>query len=163
MLGHKATGSFLTLFGLSAIALISLASNPANGTIYIDKQSKVIILSGYSLDLKKQEVPQILRPRLDSILQGLGGGLQDMFDVKAEFFSERGLNRRLDLQQIPKGNPEEAIRTLFKRENYTHLIVADIEMLDGNVGSAFVQVAKLAEDGSVTELDTTPPDINIDS
>ena len=74
MLDHKATGSFLALFVLSALASILLASNPANGAIYINKQSKLIILSGYSLDLKKQEVPQILRPRLDSILQGLGGG-----------------------------------------------------------------------------------------
>ena len=161
MLDHRATGSFLALFVLSALAPILLASNPANGAIYINKQSKVIILSGYSLDLKKQEVPQI--PRLDSILQGLGRGLQDRFDAKAEFFSERGLNRRLELQKIPKGDPEEAIRTLFKRERYTHLVVADIEMLDGNVGSAFVQVAKLAEDGSVTEWDTAPPDINVDS
>jgi hypothetical protein len=162
MLGHKATGSFLALFGLSAIALISLASNPANGAIYINKQSKVIILSGYSLDLTKQEVPQSLRPRLDAILQGLGGGLQDMFDAKVEFFSERKLNWRLDLQKIPKGNTAEALTTLFRREGYTHLVVADIETLDGNVGSAFVQVAKLAEDGSVTESDTTPPDIDLD-
>jgi hypothetical protein len=82
-----------------------------------------------------------------------------MFDAKAEFFSERGLNRRLDLQQIPKGNPEEAIRTLFKREGYTHLVVADV---DENVGSALLQVAKLAEDGSVPELDLTPPNVNLD-
>lgn len=159
MLGHKATASFLALFVLSAMASILPASNAANGAIYITKQSKVIILSGYSLELTKQEVPQPLRPRLDSILQGLGRGLQDMFDAKAEFFSERGLNRRFDLQQIPKGNPEEAIRTLFKREGYTHLVVADI---DENVGSASLQVAKLAEDGSVPELDPTPPNINLD-
>jgi hypothetical protein len=78
-----------------------------------------------------------------------------MFDAKAEFFSERSLNRRLDLQQIPKGSPE-AITTLFKREKYTHLVVADTEMLDGNFGSVSVQVAKLSEDGSTTEWDMTP-------
>jgi hypothetical protein len=151
----KVTKSFLALFCLSAISSILLASTPASSAIYINKQSKVIILSGYSLDLMKQEVPQILRPRLDSILQGLGRGLEDMFDAKAEFFSERSLNRRLDLQQIPKGSPE-AITTLFKREKYTHLVVADTEMLDGNFGSVSVQVAKLSEDGSTTEWDMTP-------
>jgi hypothetical protein len=154
MLGHKATVSFLALV-LSAMASILPAA--ANGAIYITNQSKVIILSGYSLELTKQEVPQLLRPHLDSILQGLGRGLQDMFDAKADFFSELGLNRRLDLQQIPKGNPEEALRTLFKRGGYTHLVVADI---DGNV--ALLQVGKLAEDGSVLELDPTPPNINLD-
>jgi hypothetical protein len=159
MLGHKATGSFLALFVLSAMASILLASNAANGAIYINKQSKVIILSGYSLALTKQEVPQPLRPRLDSILNGLGKGLEVMFDAKAKFFPERNLNLWLDLQKIPKGNPEEAIRTLFKREKYTHLVVADI---DENVGSALLQVAKLAEDGSVLEPDITPPNINLD-
>jgi hypothetical protein len=156
MLGHKATGSFLALFGLSAIALISLASNAANGAIYITKQSKVIILSGYSLELTKQDVPQPLRPRLESMLRGVATGLEDMFETKPAFFSERRLNSQLDALQIPRGNVEEAIRMLLKREKYTHLIVADIEMLDVNVGSASasVRVAKL-EDGSVTEWEET--------
>jgi hypothetical protein len=162
MLGNKATSSFPALVGISALASFLLASNPANAAIYINKQSKVIILSGYSLDLTKQEVPQPLRPRLDAILQGLGRGLELMFDAKAEFFSERKLNWRLDLQKIPKGNTAEALKTLFEREGYTHLVVADIETADGNVGSAFVQVAKLDEKGSVTERDPTPPDINLD-
>jgi hypothetical protein len=149
---HKATGSFLALFVLSVIASILLASNAANGAIYINKQSKVIILSGYSLDLTRQEVPQPLRQRLDSILQRLKIGLKDMFEAEAEFFSERRLNSRLDyVYQIPRGNVEEAIRTLFKRENYTHLVVADV---DANVGSVSVQVAKL-EDGSTTEWEET--------
>ena len=87
MLYHKATGSFLALFVLSVIASILLASNAANGAIYINKQSKVIILSGYSLDLTRQEVPQPLRQRLDSILQRLKIGLKDMFEAEAEFFS----------------------------------------------------------------------------
>src|SRR5262245_61597092 len=152
MLYHKATGSFLALFVLSVIASILLASNAANGAIYINKQSKVIILSGYSLDLTRQEVPQPLRQRLDSILQRLKIGLKDMFEAEAEFFSERRLNSRLDyVYQIPRGNVEEAIRTLFKRENYTHLVVADV---DANVGSVSVQVAKL-EDGSTTEWEET--------
>jgi hypothetical protein len=158
MLGHKATASFVALFVLSAMASILPASNAAKGAIYITKDSKVIILSGYSLELTKQEVPQPLRPLLDSILRGLGRGLQDMFYAKADFFSERNLNRQLDSQRISKGNPEEAIRTLFKREGYTHLIVAD---LDENVASASLQVAKLDEDGSVPELDPTPPNINL--
>jgi hypothetical protein len=160
MLSHKATASFLALFVLSAMASILPGSTAANGAIYITKQSKVIILSGYTLELTKQEVSQSLRSSLDSILQGLGRGLQDMFDARAEFFSERNLNRRLDLQQIPKGNSEEAIRTLFKRGGYTHLIVTDI---DENVGSASLQVAKLAENGSVSEWDPTPPNVNLDS
>jgi hypothetical protein len=162
MLGNKATSSFPALVGISALASFLLASNPANGAIYINKQSKVIILSGYSLDLTKQEVPQPLRPRLDAILQGLGRGFEHMFDAKAEFFSERKLNWRLDLQKIPKGNTADALTTLFERERYTHLVVADIETADGNVGSAFVQVAKLDEKGSVTESDPAPPDINLD-
>ena len=159
MLSHKATASSLAVFVLSVMASILPASTAANGAIYITKQSKVIILSGYSLELTKQEVPQSLRPSLDLILQGLGKGLQEMFEWKAEFFPERLLNRRLDSQGIPKGNPEEAIRTLFKREGYTHLVVADI---DENVGSASLQVAKLAEDGSAPEWDFTPPNINLD-
>jgi hypothetical protein len=155
MPSKRVTTSVLTLFCLSAISSVLLGSNSANSAIYITKDSKVIILSGYSPDLMKQEVPQILRARLDPILQGLGRGLEDMFDAKAEFFSERNLNRRLDLQQISKGNPE-SIRTLFKREKYTHLVVADIEKLDENVGSVSVQLAKLSEDGSPTEWDMTP-------
>jgi hypothetical protein len=157
MPGEKTSGFFLHrkakyLLELGAFLFVLLVSNHANA-FYINSDSKVVIISGYSPDLTKQELTPI-HNRLDFILQGLPVGLKNVYDASVEYLSERNLIRRLAFRQLPTGDAK-GIRTLFEREKYTHLIVADVEMRDANAGSAFIHVARLSEDGSVTEWDET--------
>jgi hypothetical protein len=152
--------------GSSIFALFLLISDYASAAIYINRESKVLLLSGYSSDLTKRELPgtndQGERPaineRLEFLLRGLSEGLEEMFDASIEHLSERDLNARLDLQGLPKRSPRGspgAIRELLEVGKYTHLLVADVQMKTENSGSAWMQIARLSSDGSTIESAAT--------
>jgi hypothetical protein len=57
---------------------------------------------------------------------------------------------RLDSQRLPKG-ARDSIQRLFEIEKYTHLIVADVQMVGPETGLVDLLVAKLLPNGSVED------------
>jgi hypothetical protein len=147
---RKITG----LFGACVATTLLLISDQAGAGVHIRSESKVLILSGYSADLTKRELPAI-NERLGFLLQGLSEGLEAMFDANIETLSERDLNARLDLLRLEKGSPA-GIRDFLRIEKYSHLIVADVQMKGENRGSASIRVESLSPDGSTIESGATP-------
>jgi hypothetical protein len=120
-------------------------SDYSNAAIHVRRDSKVIILSGYSSDLKKRELTAI-NDRVDFLLQGLSEGLEAMFDADIEYLSEKDLDARLALHGIAKAS-ETAVKDFLRIGKYTHLLVADVQMKSEKHGSASLQIVSLSSDG----------------
>ena len=141
------------LLNASVFALLLLISDYSNAAIYVTQDSRVIVLSGYSSDLTKRELPAI-NERVGFLLQGLSEGLAAMFGANVEHLSEKGLATRLERRGLAKG--EAAIKNFFRLEKYTHLLVADVQMSDEKHGSVSMQIFSLSpDDGSPVESDAT--------
>jgi hypothetical protein len=138
--------------GASIFALLLLISDHSNAAIYINQDSRVVILSGYSSDLTKQELPAI-NEQVEYLLQGLSEGLEDMFDANVEHLSEKGLATQLELRKLGKG--EEAIKEFLRIGKYTHLVVADVQRKGEKHGSVSMQIFTLPSDGTPTESVST--------
>jgi hypothetical protein len=123
----------------------------ADADIQITSKSNVVLLSGYSIDLAKKQELTTLGASFNELLAALQGDLQDLFNANVEYLSERNLARLLDLQGIAQGSGE-AIQRLFRNQKYTHLVVADVQMIGPEAGFVDLQVANLSTDGSVQEM-----------
>jgi hypothetical protein len=140
------------LLSASVFAFLSL-SDHASADIHVPPDSRVIILSGYSSDLMKRELPAI-NDRVEFLLQGLSEGLEEMFGANVEHLSEKGLNTELEKHGLAKGSPA-AVKDFFRIEKYTHLLIADVQMKGERSGSVSMRIFTLAPDGSPIVLGAT--------
>ena len=127
----------------------SFASD-ADANIQITSKSNVVLLSGYSIDLAKKQQLTSVNGSFNELLAALPRDLQDLFNANVEYLSERHLARLLDLQGIAQGSPE-ALQRFFKSQKYTHLVLADVQMIGAEIGFVDLKVANLSPDGLVQE------------
>jgi hypothetical protein len=136
---------------IACFAICSLASlaSTAQADVRINSKSKIVLLTGYSIDLvAKQELNSATRA-LEVLFGALQWDLQDMFNgADVKHLSERQVSERL--KRRTKGGSAVSIQELFEKEGYTHLITADVQEESGSVD---LQVAKLSSDGSPSQDD----------
>jgi len=127
----------------------SFASD-AHANIQITSKSNIVLLSSYSIDLAKKQQLTSVNGSFNELLAALPRDLQDLFNANVEYLSERHLARLLDLQGIAQGSPE-ALQRFFKSQKYTHLVVADVQMIGPEIGFVDLKVTNLSLDGLVQE------------
>jgi hypothetical protein len=127
-----------------------LMITPAAAAISVDGQSRILILSGYSAELEKQELPPNDVP-LNSVLQALQSDLQKLSPANADYFSESRLAQRLKLEGLATGD-STLIRKLFSKRGDNLLITTDITKTnDQGVVNVTVNFSRLLTDGSEAE------------
>ena len=126
----------------------------AEANITIAPNSSVVILYGYYVDLEKQELTQTYRRLLNSLLPPLLADLHTVFGADVDYLYDGALTWQIAMQGLDKSDPA-SIRAVFKKRNYTHLIVANIPKLDSEGGLLALELATLSADGA--PLARSPP------
>src|SRR6266567_2944344 len=146
--------SALTCYLLIAGVLFPVS---AEAKISIDQNSKIALLYGYSLDLAKQE-PTPVHPLLSSLLPPFQADLQSAFGAEVDYLYDGALTWQIEMEGLPKGDPV-SIKAVFKRQNYTHLVVTNIIMIDSQRGLLSLQVASLSTNGAQLERSEPTPGV----
>jgi hypothetical protein len=137
-LRQACSGIFACLLGLTAAIL---TAPHAVGDIAIRRDSRPIVLGGYSMDLEKQAIDERLQTLLATLLPALKRDLEHLFKVNVGYLSERSLVPRLQSKQL--GRSPAAIKEFLEKEGYTHLIVAKVDMIDEEDGQLVMQIAEI--------------------
>jgi hypothetical protein len=142
--------------GALAMALLPIAAHATIKAekIRIDQTSKVLVLSGYWIDVTRQGNTPI-HANADEVLSLLSSDLQKNLDIPFHYMNERTLNNLIDRDSNLKRGDLLSIRTVFKTEGFTHLMVANIsEDKDRGHGNIRIEIAPL-KDGIAGQSDST--------
>ena len=141
------------LLSASVFAFLVLIPDDSSADIRVNRGSRVIILSGYSSDLGKRDLP-VINDRIELFLHDLRPGLAELFDAKVERISEKELNDRLKMRGLAPGS-KAAVKEFLQIAKYTHVIFADVQMGDEKYGDVSLQIFTVAPDGALAELGKT--------
>jgi hypothetical protein len=141
---------------------VLLASPPALGkeqTLNINSSAKIMILGGHSVSLEKNELvfsyKEEITPvqkHIDYIFGQLQRQLSVLLDANVRYVSERTLSNDLEAQGLKRGS-RESINALVEREDYTHVIASDVQMING-AGEVGFRLARLPRNGVGPTLKT---------
>jgi len=161
--GAQLSGGRLIKSLIVTAGFVGAFQTTASAAIQLSDRSRVMILSGYSADLTKQDLT-VLHPALNLLLSALATDLNARFGASVEYLSERGLSQRLEYERLP--NREAAdIKEIFKRGRYTHLITGDVRLVGKTLEPQFakesagfitIRLGQLSVNGSITDMDVMP-------